>query len=217
MGQVLSGTSRERNRDISNDFIEEGSERERIRENKNKDKLVTSYYIAPLLDDSCPILEVSRNIMEIIFSNLSLKDLSKFSQSCRVHNVLIGEYLRHLTCANQLEQKYSSFIQKHNKLLTMTEQGMKNEISSILSEIEDQRSRQLRYKLLSFINRFDVDCKRISVADDEVGMPHRGNTRYVPIQHSDYLNRDIVHVNNVCWLAINYKFMDVNPGRYSLR
>ena len=215
MGQAFSDPSSGVEKE---QIIEEGSERERINDNINKEKMMTQYYIAPLLDDSCPVLEVSRNIMEIIFSKLSLEDLSKLSQSCRSLNVMIGEYLRHETCTSQLEQKFTSFVKQHINLLTITEQKINSEILSILSENDDQISRQNRYKLLHFINKyFDIECKRISVANEEVGMPHRGNPRYVPILHNDKLNRSIVHVNNVCWLAINYKFTDVSPGRYSLR
>ena len=66
------------------------------------------------------------------------------------------------------------------------------------------------------MGQFNLNVKRISIADDNVYFPHRGNEEYVPIQYCALLDRNIVTVKSVCWLEFGYTFKDVAPGKYSL-
>ena len=211
MGQRLSH---------SDNSAEDGSQRDRITNNKQNARTV-DHYVAPLRDDSsCPVLEMPRNIFEIIFAHLSLVELSQLSQSCRSVNLMVGEYLRHECCSAAAAATFRQFVAKHDSLLTMTERWIVEDINKHLhlaaSADDEDIPRLAQYKLLNTLEMFKVTCRRISVCDDAVGFPHRGNPQYVPIKHNEELGRNMACVQDVCWLAIDHEFPEVEPGRYSV-
>ena len=180
------------------------------------------YDIAPLLDDStCPVLGVSANIFEIIFRNLSLLDLSRLSQCSKSFNDQVGEFLRHECLSHKIgPDQIKEFLKNNGRLLTSVESELfnKSEVVSYLNQDEGLSHRKLLYKLLYLDQReqLNLNVKRVSIADDKVFFPHRGDEQYVPIRYCDPLDRNIVMVESVCWLEFRYTFKDVAPGKYSI-
>ena len=191
MGQRLSH---------SENRAEDGSQRDRITNNKQNARTV-DHYIAPLRDDSsCPVLEMPRNILEIIFAHLSLAELSRLSQACRSVNLMVGEYLRHECCSAAAADTFRQFVAKHDSLLTMTERWIVEDINKHLhpapSADDEDIPRLAQYKLLNTLEMFNVTCRRVSVCDDAVGFPHRGNPQYVPIKYNEELRRNMACVQD---------------------
>ena len=60
-----------------------------------------------------------------------------------------------------------------------------------------------------------MNCHRISVCDERVHFPHRGNLHYILTEEDPTLRRQIASVKEVCWLEIRHSF-PVTPGTYSV-
>jgi len=178
----------------------------------------SSYYQAPLLDGStCPLLEVPPNILEIIFSGLSLQELSQLSQACKQFDDQVGEFLRHECHARDLQPtKIYEFLQINRKLLTHLESELFIHGDFVLSKEKDELPRKMMYSVLYLhhCRRLFINCRRVSTTDDSVCFPHRGKNRYIPVRYSDHLDRNIVRVKTACWLQFSHEFRDVSPGRY---
>ena len=55
----------------------------------------------------------------------------------------------------------------------------------------------------------------ISVSDERVHFPHRGNSNYVLVEEDPSLGRKIVTIREICWLEVGYTF-SVTPGTFSV-
>ena len=189
----------------------EGSARERFLENpKHKD-----YYIAPLLDNSCPIILQPLTVLETIFSSLSLKDVSSFSQTCKLFSSLVGEFLRHECCSSKLLASLNSFVSKNAGLLTLFEQQLTSSLQAQLAA-STESNRQVMYKLLLNMEHYNRTVDRVSVVQEKVGFPHRNNPSYVVVERDDTLGREVVRVKQVCWLQVNHTWEGVRPGEYKV-
>ena len=214
MGQIYSTRSSQRSED-------DGSDRERVTSSMSSmAPRKPCYYIAPLLDEStCPILDIPINSLENIFSQISLKDLSRFSQTCKYFNVAVGEFLRHQCCAAESLLKEQDFVTRLGQLATRSELIMLEEIQKSFSQDEGEESclsRAARYKLLHHNQMFEqMNHNRISVCDERVNFPHRGTNHYIVVEEDTILKRQIATVRHVCWLEINHTF-PVTPGMYSV-
>ena len=214
MGQIYSTGSSQRSED-------DGSDRERV--TTSMSSMAPSkpcYYVAPLLDEStCPVMDIPINSLENIFSQISLKDLSRFSQTCKYFNVAVGEFLRHQCCAAESLLKEQDFVTRLGQLATRSELFMLEEIKKSFSEDEREESRlsrAARYKLLHHSQMFEqMNHNRISVCDERVNFPHRGTNHYIVVEEDTILKRQIATVRHVCWLEINHTF-PVTPGMYSV-
>ena len=214
MGQIYSTRSSQRSED-------EGSDRERV--TSSMSSMAPSkpcYYIAPLLDEStCPVMDTPINSMENIFSQISLTDLSRISQTCKYFNVAVGEFLRHQCCAAESLLKHQDFVTRLGQLATRSELLILKDIQKSFSEDEREESRMsraARYKLLHHNQMFEqMNQNRISVCDERVHFPHRGNNHYILVGDDSILKRQIATVRSVCWLEISHTF-PVTPGTYSV-
>ena len=214
MGQIYSTSSSQRSED-------DGSDRERV--TTSMSSMAPSkpcYYVAPLLDEStCPVMDIPINSLENIFSQISLKDLSRFSQTCKYFNVAVGEFLRHQCCAAESLLKEQHFVTRLGQLATRSELIMLEEIQKSFSQDEGEESclsRAARYKLLHHSQMFEqMNHNRISVCDERVNFPHRGTNHYIVVEEDTILKRQIATVRHVCWLEINHTF-PVTPGMYSV-
>ena len=56
---------------------------------------------------------------------------------------------------------------------------------------------------------------RISVSDERVHFPHRGNSNNVLVEEDPTLGRQIVTIRDICWLEIGHTF-SVTPCTYSV-
>ena len=177
----------------------------------------SSYYQAPLLDGStCPLLEVPPNILEIIFSGLSLQELSQLSQACKQFDDQVGEFLRHECHARDLQPtKIYEFLQINRNLLTHLESELFIHGDIVLSKEKDELPRKMMYSVLYLHNcrRLFINCRRVSTTDNSVYFPRRGKNK-IPVRYSDHLDRNIVRVKSVNWLQFSHEFRDVSPGRY---
>ena len=181
------------------------------------------------------IVNVPDNIMEMIFHNLSLHDISRLSQTCRIQNEKVGEFLRHECLVKNIEtDKIKAFLDENKHLLTVMEQEIFNNMKfqrSLLWRYDNVSfvDRRLLYKALYLLenNQLHLNSQRVSLADPAVFFPHRGNDNYAPIgeghegnyislRYCDILGRNIVTVKSVCWLEFAYNFEDVEPGKYSI-
>jgi len=189
----------------------EGSARERFLENPS----MKEYYIAPLLDNSCPILEQPPTVMETICSFLSLKDLSRLSQTCQLFSSLVGEFLRHECCSSKLSASLVSFRTRNTGLLSQFEQQLMNSLDSQLAADGDI-TRQAMYKLLANMEHYNKQVDRVSVVQETVGFPHRGNRTYVAVERDDKLGREVVRVREVCWLQVGYTWEGIRPGVFQV-
>ena len=139
MGQIYSTRSSQRSED-------EGSDRERV--TSSMSSMAPSkpcYYIAPLLDEStCPVMDTPINSLENIFSQISLTDLSRISQTCKYFNVAVGEFLRHQCCAAESLLKHQDFVTRLGQLATRSELLILKDIQKSFSEDEREESRMSR-------------------------------------------------------------------------
>jgi len=197
------------------DEQDDGSIKDRIihKLKQTKKGSSSSYYQAPLLDDStCPILEAPPNILEIIFSGLSLQELSQLSQACKQFDDQVGEFLRHECHARDLQPtKIYEFLQINRKLLTHLESELFIHGDIVLSKEKDELPRKMMYSVLYLhhCRRLFINCRRVSITDDSVCFRIIGSFGY-----ADHLDRNIVRVKRVCWLQFSHEFRDVSPGRY---
>jgi len=158
--------------------------------------------------------------------SLDLQDLASLSLTCKLFSDTVGEFLRHECCSSKLFDIINKYVTQNSGLLTQFE---KFETDSMLSEmwwctdstqerVKDNSclSRRGMYKMLSKIKHYKKAPDRISVADDRVGFPHRGNNSYVVTEVDDNLGREVVRVKSVCWLQVNYTWEDVKPGVYKV-
>jgi len=215
MGQIYSTPSSLRSED-------DGSNRERVTStiSSNAPRNNGYYDVAPLLDTStCPIMDLPINSLEKILSQISLIDLSQFSQTCHHFNMAVGEFLRHQCCAEEPLLKYQDFVNRLGQLATRPELCVLEDIKQSLSEDEREASSlsgAARYKLLHHCKMFEkMNCHRISVCDERVHFPHRGNLLYIRKDEDPTLRRQIASVREVCWLEIRHSF-PVTPGTYSV-
>ena len=141
MGHIYSTPSSLRSED-------DGSNRERVTStiSSNAPRNHGYYDVAPLLDlSTCPIMDLPINSLEKILSQISLIDLSQFSQTCHHFNIAVGEFLRHQCCAEECLLKYQDFVTRLGQLATRPELCVLEDIKQSLSEDERTAS---RYKLL---------------------------------------------------------------------
>jgi len=202
--------------------FDEGSERERcLTENRKTPKTNIKYYNAPLNDDSCPFLDIPPYIIERMCGFLNLNELSNLSQSCKVLDRLVGEYLRHECCSTSVIGSYREFVRKHGNLISLRERRVLEDINSQSglgeSSVEDEESisRVTRYKMLENSWMLSNVERRVSLCHHSVHVPHRG-TGYITTPSDADLDRNVLHVDDVCWLQFSHKFKDVEPGTYSL-
>ena len=213
MGQIYSTPSSLRSDD-------DGSNRERVTSSiASKAPKNPGYYDAPLLDEStCPIMDLPINSLEKILSQISLTDLSRFSQTCQHFNRAVGEFLRHQCCAAESLFNYQDFVARLGQLATRSELCVLEDIKQSLSEDEREESSlsvAARYKLLHHCQMFEkMNHNRISVCDERVYFPHRGN-HFIVTEEDPTLRRQIAIVKEVCWLEIRHSF-SVTPGTYSV-
>ena len=208
MGQRNSSTS------------EEGSERERcfpVNE-RNVSKLQTTktagkYYVAPLIDDSCPFLSVPPNILEKVCGFLDLPDISSLSQSCKYMDNFVGELLRHQCCSPLVTSAHRDFVRKFSDLSSLRERRVLADI--LRSEPEEEVSRVSRYRMLANCRMLASVERRVSTCQPAVCVPHRGSG-YISTPPDPELGRNVLYVNSVCWLQVSHTFKAVEPGNYSL-
>ena len=195
---------------------EEGSERERclVRRNSTTETRI-NYYIAPLNEDSCPLLDMSPDILERVCSFLKLSDISSLGQTCRDLNILVGEFLRHECCTMALVSSFREFVGKIQNLTTVRERRVIGDIERQNSLEEETVSRETLYKLLVNKRMIHSVVTRVSLCAPEVYVPHRG-TGYIIITPDTDLARNILHVSSVCWLQLDHRFESVDPGTYSV-
>ena len=213
MGQIYGTASLHRAPD-------DGSDRERVTSSMASTARKPSFYVAPLLDEStCPILGIPTNSLEKILSQVSLKDLTRVSQTCKYLNVAVGEFLRHQCSAAESLIKHHDFTRRLGHLATLSERRILEDININVSGDDDEESklsRVARYKLLHHTKIVEqMNHERISVCDESVHFPHRGNESYIVSRESPSLGRQIVTVREVCWLEIRHAF-PVTPGTYSV-
>ena len=195
--------------------LDEGSERERCLTGRDtRPRTSPNYYIAPLNDDSCPLLDMSPDIVERICRLLNLSDISSLSQSCSSLNNSVGEFLRHECSANALMSSYRDFLGKFENLSTLKERRVMADIKLPVS-VEEEVSRMTLYRMLANRRMVEGLVSRVSLCDPEVCVPHRG-TRYIHITSDEDLGRNILEVSSVCWLQISHTFKSVDPGTYSV-
>jgi len=179
---------------------------------KNRKK----YYNAPLLDkNSCPISDQPFSILEQILSTLSLEDLASLSLTCKLFNNTVGEFLRHECRSRKLQDSLQKFVNTNSCLLTHKEKQLVGTLQVHLSN-DSCLTRQGMYMLLHNMNHYKKTVYRVSVVEEKVGFPHRGNDSYVVTMWDANLRREVVWVKSVCWLQVNYTYENVVPGVYAV-
>ena len=220
--------------------LNEGSERERCLEGsscRSGQATESNYYIAPLTEDICPLLEMPPNIVERVCSFLNLRDLSSLSQTSKEVDNFVGEFLRHECCSAAVIESYRKFARDYGEnLATLRERRVLEDIHRRISLVpsrseislpvilisqqqtgpEDENiSRVAQYKMLHYRTMFTNVVQRVSLCDPRVHFPHRG-TGYVTTPIDRDLGRKIVSVDNVCWLSFSTTFDAVEAGDYSI-
>jgi len=198
---------------------EDGSERERTIDNQDRSKRKARevYYIAELMDDSTtPIMDMPPLILEKVFEKISLMDLSQLSSTCKKLNNAVWEYLQHQCHSKNIMTKFNDFVTANENLLTIREQKIIPEIKKDLETIQDEDTidRKRIYQLLANVKLYDSYSRRFSFVDSWA--PHKG-THYIPIKNSEDVNRNIVYVQDVCWLQFKHSYGEnLDPGTYSI-
>ena len=223
---------------------DEGSQRERCLESascrpgSSSVAIKSNYYIAPLTEDICPILEMPPDILERICSFLNLKDLSSLSQASKDVDNFVGEFLRHECCSAAVIESYRRFARDYGEnLTTLRERRVLEEINSRINLVQSSGegslpvilvsperengletgniSRVAQYKMLHHRRMFTNVVQRLSLCDPRVHFPHRGSG-YVTTPVDRDLGRTVVSVDNVCWLQFSTTFEAVEAGAYSM-
>jgi len=171
--------------------------------------------MAPLLNDSCPIAQQPSTVLEQIFSSLHLRDLASLSQACKLFSSRVGEFLRHECCSSKLSDKLNNFMSKNAGLLTKFEQRLTGSLEAQLAAGFDT-NRQAMFKLLLNMDHYNRTVDRVSVVQERVGFPHRGNPSYVLAERDAELGREVVRVITVCWLDLSHTWEGVMPGVYKM-
>jgi len=171
---------------------------------------VPSYYCAPLLTDTCPLLSLPPTSLELILYFLPLRDVSHFARSCSHLDSVVGEFLRHQCETQHLSQALRDFLKGKFGLLTQTEK----EVGERLEMQED--SRQRLYRLLHHRNIYQTVGDRVTCCDPRVDIPHRDNRRYMDVKQMGKLGRKVVEVVTVCWLSVTHTWDQVQPGNYQV-
>ena len=83
-------------------------------------------------NDSCSFLDIPSIIFERICGFLNLNELPRLSQSCKVLDRLVGEYLRHKCCSSCIVGSYREFVRKYRNLATLKERRIMQDIDSQL-------------------------------------------------------------------------------------
>ena len=224
--------------------LDEGSHRERCLEgascgpeiSRSSISTKSNYYIAPLTEDICPFLEMPPNIAERVSSFLNLRDLSSLSQTSKVVDNLVGEFLRHECCSSAVIESYQRFARDYGgNLSTLAERRVLEDINRRINLVqspgesslpvilvspgsglkEENISRVAQYKMLHYRRMFTNVVQRVSLCDPRVHFPHRG-TGYVTTPIDRDLGRNIVSVDSVCWLQFSTTFEAVEAGDYSI-
>ena len=224
----------------------EGSERERCLEGSScrpgrSETTEYNYYIAPLTEDICPFLEMPPNIVEIVCSFLNLRDLSSLSQASKAVDNFVGEFLRHECCSAAVIESYRKFARDYGgNLATLSERRILEDINRRISLVQSPGERSLPvilisqqesgperekemenvsrvalYKMLHHRTMFTNVVQRVSLCDPRVHFPHRGSG-YVTTPVDRDLGRNIVSVDNVCWLQFSTTFSAVEAGDYRI-
>ena len=157
--------------------------------------------------------------MEIIFCKVSLVDVSQLSQTCKILNDQVGDYLKHRCLAYNIEPAtIKKFLEDNEGLLTMLEQTV---FQDDYWKTDGHLNRMLTYQALYFHeeNQMKFNCKRVSLLDPDVTFvnPDDGdNDNNISIDVCELLERLVLSVNWATWLEFSYTFKDVDPGKYSL-
>eukprot|EP00092_Neocalanus_flemingeri_P031509 GFUD01034219.1.p1 GENE.GFUD01034219.1~~GFUD01034219.1.p1 ORF type:complete len:331 (+),score=110.68 GFUD01034219.1:362-1354(+) len=176
--------------------------------------LEKKYYMAPLLDNSCPILEQPSTVVEAICSFLSLKDLSSLSQTCKLFSSMVGEFLRH--SSSKLSSSLDSFVTKNAALLTQFEKQLTDNLQSQLDlsiNIDKDLSRQAMYKMMVNMEHYIKQVDRVSVLQATVATCTARIKERVAVGRDDKLGRDVVRVE-VNQLQVGHTWREVRPGLY---
>jgi len=169
------------------------------------------FYIAPLLDDSCPILKLHPTVIEKIFVFLNSNEISVTSRTCKSLNKTTGEYLRHVcstfTISLQRFEKDFPNLMTHHEII---------QFQRIKSNVGLELRRPEMYKMYEELHTMKKIARRISFSNSEVEFAHRGDERYIVVETDLNLSREIVRVKSVCWLRVSLTLKDVNPGVYQV-
>ena len=160
----------------------EGSARERFLENPTGKQNHT----APLLDGSCPFLELPISAMETICSILPFSSLSTLSQTCSTMNSVVEEFLRHSCSSRQLFDGQARFVAGSAGLMTPFEQQLSASIQAQLAA-EGDLTRQDMFNVQSHPQHGVLQAYGYI---QRVEFSHRDNSDLVEIVLDEKLSRN---------------------------
>ena len=192
----------------------EGSARERFLENPTGKQ----HHTAPLLDGSCPFLELPISAMETICSLLPFSSLSSLSQTCSIMNSVVEEFLRHSCISRQLFDCQARFIAGSAGLMTPFEQQLSASIQAQLAA-EGDLTRQDMFTLIHNMEYYKKQMIRVSLLDHRVHFPHRDNPDHVETFLEVQLSRNVVWVMDLREffpLELKYSWQGIHPGVFQV-
>ena len=186
---------------------EEGSRRE------GGPLALTWEYCAPLLTDTCPLLEQPAGVVERVLGHLTVRELAAVAATCTALRAAVEELLRHEAASLNLGLAMAAFRTMVGSLVTEAE-------GRAMGRVEGAGVAGGRYRAVAegraLLRHYSQQVNRISCAAEEVVVPHRNNPSYYTLRREEVLGREVVELREVCWLAVEHTWEGVGEGRWEV-
>jgi len=171
-------------------------------------------HLPPPQDGRCFLLDCHADIFEMVLDRVSTRDLVALMVTSNSAKGVIDQYVEHRLKKDQRLDVLKNFLSTNP--LILQEVQARRKLEKLKAQKGDRHVNVVHLKLVrSILDKIGTGSlirrEHVYDADD---FPHLGNPAYIVRHGSDELNREVVHLREVCWLHFVKDFKAVPRGRY---